>query len=80
MPSCIESRGRGAPTCALQYGRPVGRRGRGRHAYRKTVPGCPGVGSSVRTVFFFFFGGERPFTVAMTPIPPSTRAMAAFLG
>eukprot|EP00966_Prymnesium_polylepis_P183693 4257470-Prymnesium_polylepis.1 len=62
MPSCIEEKsGRGAPTysssCALQYGRPVGRRWRGRHDYRKTVLGCPGVavGSLVRTVFFFFF-------------------------
>eukprot|EP00966_Prymnesium_polylepis_P078294 1815136-Prymnesium_polylepis.2 len=33
----------------MVVGRPVGRRGRGRHDYRKAVLGCPGVGSLVRT-------------------------------
>eukprot|EP00966_Prymnesium_polylepis_P103434 2395050-Prymnesium_polylepis.1 len=48
-------RRRRRPSCALQYGRPIRRCGRGRHDQRKTVLGCPGVGSLVRTKFFFFF-------------------------
>ena len=44
------------PSCALQYGRPIRRCGRGRPDYHQLAPGCPdGVGLSVRTVFFFFF-------------------------
>ena len=29
------------PSCALQYGRPMGRRGRGRPDYHQIAPGCP---------------------------------------
>jgi hypothetical protein len=54
--SKVEGGGR-RPSCALQYGRPVGRRGRGRPDYHRLDfrARVSGVGLSVRTVFFFFF-------------------------